>query len=179
MWYDYISFLLRRNRGVGIGVIITLIVNFVLIYLFSGAIYPIAGIIYTMLSVIVAFVAKDKAYCKKIISILVRSWDTNVIADKTDENVLLLSVAFLIGAMKIGVAIGIFVEVSMILFIALAILIVSGFLIEGYKSGMTLSGAYNIAKIVVKIYQFFTSLADKIMEFIVKVEFSILKIETK
>lgn len=163
----------------GIGVAIVLVANFVLIFLFSGLIFPIVGIIYTILSVIITFVAKDKKYCRLIISKLVKSWDISGIVDKEDENVLLLSIAFLIGSMKIGAAIGIFIEVSTVLFIALAILLAFGFLFEGYNSGMTVSGAYYIAKIVVKIYQFFNSLSDKIMELIVKIEFCALGIEAR
>ena len=86
-----------------------LVVNFVLIFLLSGAVFPFVGIIYTILSIVITFVAKDKHYCKIIISKLVRSWDTSGIVDEADENVLLLSIAFLIGSMKIGGAIGIFI----------------------------------------------------------------------
>lgn len=163
----------------GIGVIITLIVNFTLIAILTGSTFLGIGIVYTALSIAVTYFAKDKEYCKLVISKLVRSWDTSMIENKTDENALLLSIAFLVGAIKIGAAIGIIIEVSAILFIALAILIASGFLIEGYESGVTLSGAYYISKIVVKIYQYFNSFTDKVMQLVINIEFGVLKIETK
>lgn len=122
---------------------------------------------------------KKECYNKFIINLFVKNWNKNLLYNKRSENIIILSVAFLIGAMKIGAAIGIIVEVSIVLFIALAILIASGFIIEGYSSGMTLSGAYYIAKIVVKVYQLLEIVSDKIMDLIVKIEFSILGIEAK
>ena len=92
---------------------------------------------------------------------------------------ILLSVSFLVGAIKIGATIALFVEISAILFLALAILLATGFWFEGYKSGMTISGAYYISKFTVKIFQLFNSLFDKIMELIVKLEFMALGIEKK
>lgn len=42
-----------------------------------------------------------------------------------------------------------------------------------------ISGAYYISKFAVKIFQFFNSLFDKIMELVVKIEFLILGIDKK
>ncbi len=168
-----------NNNNIEIGTIIVLVFNFTLIYLFSGSIFVFVGIIYTVISILVTVLIKKECYIKFIINLFVRNWNKNLIYNKRSENVIMLSIAFLVGAIKIGTAIGIIIEVSMVLFIALAILIASGFIIEGYSSGMTLSGAYYIAKIIVKAYQFLGIVSDKIMDLIVKIEFSILKIETK
>lgn len=159
------------------GVVILLVINFSLIYFFTGAVYPIFGLCFTMISIIVSIVARDKKYCRKIISKFIRNWNLDGIEDEKDQNIILLSIAFLIEAIKVGAAIGIFVEVSAILLLALCILLASGFIIEGYSSGMTIGFAYNIAKIAVKVYQFFNSLTDRLMGFIVKVEFSALGIK--
>ncbi len=167
------------NNSIGIPTIIVLVMNFVLIYLFSGSIFVFIGIVYTALSILLTLLIKKECYNKFIINLFVKNWNKNLLYNKRSENIIILSVAFLIGAMKIGAAIGIIVEVSIVLFIALAILIASGFIIEGYSSGMTLSGAYYIAKIVVKVYQLLEIVSDKIMDLIVKIEFSILGIEAK
>ena len=63
--------------------------------------------------------------------------------------------------------------------IELIILLATGFWFDGYKSGMTISGAYYISKFTVKIFQLFNSLFDKIMELVVKIEFMALGIDKK
>lgn len=166
-----------------LGIFIVLMINFVLMYLFSGSIYFWVGIIYTIISIVLTLTLKNSQYSKVIIKLMVKSWNEDVLQNKEDENMILLSVAFLIGSMKIGAAIAIFVEVSAILFIALAILIATGFFVEGYGSGMTLGGAYNLGKWILKIGQFLFLFLDKvmgwIMDLIVKIEFSILRIEKR
>lgn len=159
-----------------VGVLIVLLLNFGLTYFFSGSIYYFVGILYTAISMVLTFSLRNSKYCYKVIDIFVRNWKNSEIIGEENRNTILLSVAFLIGAMKIGAAIAVFVEVSAILLLALIILLASGFWFDGYKSGMTISGAYYISKITIKIFQLFNSLFDKIMELIVKIEFMVLGI---
>lgn len=161
------------------GVVIVLLINFGLTFFFSGSIYYFIGLFYTLLSILLTFSLRKSTYCYKVINLLVVNWENCELIGKEGGNMILLSVAFLIGSIKIGTAIALFVEVSAILFLALAILLATGFWFDGYKSGMTISGAYYISKFAVKIFQFVNSLFDKIMELVVKIEFMVLGIDKK
>ena len=162
-----------------IGTWIVLILNFGLIYFFSGSVYSFVGIIYTALSVILTIALRNTRCCYGIMNVLFRNWrECGIVGDK-NGNAIMLSPAFLIGSMKIGAAIAIFVQFGAIAILALSILIASGFLFDENKSGMTISGAWFIAKILIKITYFFYSIFDKIMELVVKIEFKILGIEQK
>lgn len=161
------------------GVIIVLLLNFGLTFFFSGSIYYFVGIFYTLISILLTLCLRKSKYCYKVLNLLVINWENSELIGAESGNMILLSAAFLIGSIKIGAAITLFVEVSAILFLALAILLATGFWFDGYKSGMTISGAYYISKFAVKIFQFFNSLFDKIMELIVKIEFMILGIDKK
>ncbi len=161
------------------GVIIVLFLNFGLTFFFSGSIYYFVGIFYTLISILLTLCLRKSNYCYKVLNLLVRNWENSELIGAESGNMILLSAAFLIGSIKIGTAITLFVEVSAILFLALAILLATGFWFDGYKSGMTISGAYYISKFAVKIFQFFNSLFDKIIELVVKIEFMILGIDKK
>lgn len=161
------------------GVFIVLLLNFGLVYFFSGSIYHFVGIFYTAFAILLTLSLRKSKNCNKVISIFVRNWENSELIGEENGNMILLSVSFLVGAIKIGATIALFVEISAILFLALAILLATGFWFEGYKSGMTISGAYYISKFTVKIFQLFNSLFDKIMELIVKLEFMALGIEKK
>lgn len=161
------------------GTVIVFIINLGLIYYFSSSIYPVVGLLYTALALILTITLYDTRYCYGIINVLVRNWKKSEMIGEKNGNLIMLSVAFLIGAMKIGAVILMFVEFGAISIFVLAILIAFGFLFDGYKSGITISGAFFIAKIIVKIGIFFYSIFDKIMELVVKIEFKILGIEQK
>ena len=161
------------------GVVIVLLMNFGLTFFFSGSIYYSIGLFYTLLSILLTFSLRKSTYCYKVINLLVRNWESSELIGEEGGNMILLSVAFLIGSIKIGTAIALYVEVSAILFLDLAILLATGFWFDGYKSGMTISGAYYISKFAVKIFQFVNSLFDKIMELVVKIEFMVLGIDKK
>lgn len=132
-----------------------------------------------LMSILLTLSLRKSKYCYKVLNLLVINWENSELIGAESGNMILLSAAFLIGSIKIGAAITLFVEVSAILFLALAILLATGFWFDGYKSGMTISGAYYISKFAVKIFQFLNSLFDKIMELIVKIEFMILGIDKK
>lgn len=162
-----------------IGVVIVLLLNFGLTYFFSGSIYYFVGFFYTAMSILLTILLRKSNYCNKVIDLLVRNWENSELIGEEGGNMIMLSVAFLIGSIKIGAAIALFVEVSAILFFTLAILLATGFWFDGYKSGITISGAYYISKFTVKIFQFFNSLFDRIMELVVKIEFMVLGIDKK
>ncbi|MCI9412640.1 MAG: hypothetical protein HFG36_11335 [Eubacterium sp.] len=161
------------------GVFIVLLLNFGLVYFFSGSVYYFVGIFYTFIAILLTLLLKKSTKCYVLINIFVKNWENSELIGEENGNMILLSVAFLIGAIKIGAAIALFVEVSAILFLALAILLATGFWFDGYKSGMTISGAYYISKFAVKIFELFNSLFDRIMELIVKIEFIALGIDKK
>lgn len=156
-----------------------LTLNFLLIYVFSGLIYNFIGIVYTALSIILTFSLRNTKYCYNVINVLVKNWRKSEIIGDANGNTIMLSAAFLIGAMKIGAVIGTFVGFGATVLLVLAFLLACGFFFEGHTSGASISGVYYIAKIFVKIYQFLNSAFDKIMELIVKIEFKVLKIEPK
>ncbi len=161
------------------GVVIVLLLNFGLTYFFTGSIYYFVGVFYTAIAVLLTLLLRKSKYCYKMINLLVRNWENSELLGEENGNMILLSVAFLIGAIKIGAAIALFVEASAIIILALIILLATGFWFDGYKSGMTISGAYYISKFTVKIFQLFNSLFDKIMELVVKIEFMALGIDKK
>ena len=94
----------------------------------------------------------------------------------------MISVAFLALAIKIGVLIHIGFMFAATVILAFAILLASGFFFEGYSSGMTITGVFNISKIILKIYSFVESIQkwlDKLFELIIKGEYKILGIKVK
>lgn len=161
------------------GVVIVLLLNFGLTYFFTGSVYYFVGVFYTAISILLTLSLRKSKNCYKVINLLVWNWQNSELIGEENGNMILLSVAFLIGAIKVGAAIALFVEVSAILILALIILLATGFWFDGYKSGMTVSGAYYISKFTIKIFQFFNSLFDKIMELVVKIEFMILRVDKK
>ena len=82
--------------------------------------------------------------------------------NEQERNSCLVSIAFLILSLKVGAGIALIVEGLAIVLVAFCILIASGWLIEGRASGMSVGLAYNISKLVMKIYLFLNSLVDKL-----------------
>lgn len=158
-----------------IGKFIFLVMNFGLILFFTGNFYLMLGVICTVLSIIITLLFRNNFVGYYIISSQIKNYKDKI---GKENRVLLLSIAFLVLSMKLSAAIAIVVEISGILLIALAILIASGYIIEGRQSGMSIGLAYYLSKAVVKIYLLLSSLIDKIVELIVKFEFYILKIES-
>lgn len=78
-----------------------------------------------------------------------------------------------------GAAIALIIEGAAVIIIAFCILLASGWLFLGRESGMSVGLAYLISKLVMKIYLFCNSLADKLAMAVVRVEFSVLKIEER
>ena len=94
----------------------------------------------------------------------------------------MISVAFLSLAVKIGVLIKTGIYLVALLLVTVAILLASGFFFEGRSSGMSITGAYNISKILLKIYSFIEPVikwCDTLFEWIIKGEYKIVGIEVQ
>lgn len=159
--------------------IIILIINYILTLFFAGGYYPAVGVVLCIASVMFSLLDKGTVIGEYIVLSQIRSWNPGDLVEAKDKRPVLLSISFLTLSMKIGAAIAVFVEVSAVLLLAFCILIASGYLFEGRKSGMSIGGAWAISKLVVKVYLFFTSLVDKLADLIVKIEFALLKVEAE
>lgn len=104
-----------------------LLLNFGLVYFFSGSVYYFVGIFYTFIAILLTLLLRKSKQCYALINVFVKNWGNSELIGEENGNMILLSVAFLIGAIKIGAAIALFVEVSAILFLVLAILLATGF----------------------------------------------------
>lgn len=152
-------------------------INIMLTMFFAGSYYAGVGIIMGVISIIMSCFLKENkvAYC--IIKSQIKKYDLNILSDRKEHNSLLVSIAFLIMAVKIGAAIAMIVEGAAIILLAFCILLVSGWLLMGSSSGMSVGSAYNISRVVMKIYLLCNSLIEKLALLIVKMEFLLLKIE--
>lgn len=159
-----------------------IVFNTLIIYAFSGLVYSFIGIPYTALSLILTLLTlifgKSEFYYF-IIGLVLKKWKESKVLEVEGGEALLLSCAFLIGVMKIGAAIGVFVLTGATILIAFTILLVSGYFFEGKASGMTATGAYLIARIAAKITWFLTSIFDNLMEMLIKLQMKLLGIEGK
>lgn len=155
-----------------------LILNWILTGFFAGGYYPVVGIILSMLSIAFCLCDKGSGMGRFIIGSQIKKWKPEDIIENKERYSVLMSIAFLTLAMKIGAAIAAVIEFSAAVLIALAVLIASGYLFEGSNSGMTIGGAWAIGKLVVKLYIFLNSLVDKMAGVLVKIEFSVLGVES-
>ena len=159
--------------------IVVLIINFGLICFFTTPIYPLIGIVYTLLSILGTFLLSDSPFGQRIINKQITVWGENMGNDSDETNKILLSSAFLSLGMKIGAVITALVYGSAALMIAIALLLASGFFFSGSKSGVTPGGAFTLGKLLVKVYGFVTTIFDKVVELFVKLEFAFLGIDKK
>lgn len=161
--------------------IAVVICNLALTFVFSGSFLPeigfIVGTIYTIISGIGTFYLRDKEAGIKFINSHLVALDDGIHDEK--EKVILLSAAFMAVGMKIGTALGLAVGFGMVAILAFCILLATGYIIEGSGSGMTAKGAWQIAKLIIWIYNKLNGLYEFIAKCIVKLEFHILKIDIK
>ena len=152
--------------------IAVIIINLVLTYVFTGGflpeIGPIVGVVYVAISAFGIYYLRDKEAGLKFVNRHLIPLDDGM--HDIEEQEILISAAFLALGMKIGTALGLAVTFR---------LVASGFLIEGRKSGMTLSGAWSIAKGIIWIYNKLNGIYEFIAQQIVKLEFKILKVDMK
>lgn len=163
--------------------IIILLFNFWMTFFFSGNVFPTIGAVVTFISVVCSLCIPNSRVGKGINNVIIRSqiksWNMSDILEYGIEEKVLKSISFLVLSMKVGVIITTIFEVSCSLFIFCAIVIGSGYIIEQKDSGMDLGTAFFISVILVKIYSLLSSLFDRFVELIVKMEFKVLEIETK
>lgn len=161
--------------------IVVQVINLALAYFFTSSFLPdigiIVGVIYVVVSALGIYYLRDKKIGWKFVNWQLIPLDEGI--HDNEEMGILLSAAFLALGMKIGTALALAVSVSMTLAIAFCILLATGYIIEGRKSGMTVSGAWYIAKAVIWAYNKLNGLYDFIAQQIVKLEFYILKIDVK
>ena len=161
--------------------ILVVVINLGLTYFFVGGFLPKTGpfiaIVYILISIIGIFFLRNKEYWTKFVNYQLKSLDNGVRDIKERE--ILISAAFLALGMKIGTALALAVAFAGTVVIAFCILLASGFIIEGRKSGMSVGGAWTIAKVVVKVYNFINGVYDSIVTVIVKIEFKALKIDIR
>lgn len=168
-------------------IIITL--NTIGVFFFTGMDFPILGIALSILSMLCSIFFSEYVWMHVFATTVIRSHNIGKYFSKGNANRIVISVAFLSLAVKIGVLIktGIYLVALLLVTVALllvtvAILLASGFFFEGRSSGMSITGAYNISKILLKIYSFIEPVikwCDTLFEWIIKGEYKILGIEVQ
>lgn len=156
-------------------------VNLILSYIFISGFLPqigiITGIIYVIISVIGILYLKNENRWVKFVNSQIKP--TNGKSQEVYEIELIISVAFLALGMKIGTVLGLIVTFGLVVTLTFCILLTSGYIIEGRKSGMTIRKAWNSAKIIIWIFNKINGIYEFIAEKIAKVEFDILKVAVR
>lgn len=161
-------------------IIITL--NTIGVFFFTGMDFPIFGIALSILSILCSIFFSEYVWMHVFATTVIRSHNIGKYFSKGNANRIVISVAFLSLAVKIGVLIKTGIYLVALLLVTVAILLASGFFFEGRSSGMSITGAYNISKILLKIYSFIEPVikwCDTLFEWIIKVEYKILGIEVQ
>lgn len=161
-------------------IIITL--NTVGVFFFTGMDFPIFGIALSILSMLCSIFFSEYVWMHVFATTVIRSHNIGKYFSKGNANRIVISVAFLSLAVKIGVLIKTGIYLVALLLVTVAILLASGFFFEGRSSGMSITGAYNISKILLKIYSFIEPVIkwfDTLFEWIIKGEYKILGIEVQ
>lgn len=158
---------------------IVITINIILTVFFAGSYLIGVGLFMAILSMITICLFKENQIGYFIIQNQIKSYDKSLLLNNKEHNALLVSIAFLTLALKLGAAIALIIEGAAVIIIAFCILLASGWLFLGRESGMSVGLAYLISKLVMKIYLFCNSLADKLAMAVVRVEFSLLKIEER
>lgn len=154
-----------------------IILNVILGAAVMSAYYPVVGIAYVVLCVLMLTVGYNTVFGSFLIRTQMKKWGNKVDEIVFSEKRLLTSIACLTLSLKIGAAVALFVETGAALMIAFCILMAFGWFFEGAASGMTVSLSWGIARIAVKIFTLLSIGFDKIAEWIAKAELSILKID--
>ena len=161
-------------------IIITL--NTIGVFFFTGMDFPIFGIALSILSILCSIFFSEYVWMHVFATTVIRSHNIGKYFSKGNANRIVISVAFLSLAVKIGVLIKTGIYLVALLLVTVAILLASGFFFAGRSSGMSITGAYNISKILLKIYSFIEPVikwCDTLFEWIIKGEYKILGIEVQ
>ena len=152
------------------------------VFFFAGMDFPIFGIALSILSMLCSIFFSEYVWMHVFATTVIRSHNIGKYFSKGNANRIMISVAFLSLAVKIGVLIKTGIYLVALLLVTVAILLASGFFFEGRSSGMSITGAYNISKILLKIYSFIEPVikwCDTLFEWIIKGEYRILGIEVQ
>lgn len=152
------------------------------VFFFIGMDFPIFGIALSILSMLCSIFFSEYVWMHVFATTVIRSHNIGKYFSKGNANRIMISVAFLSLAVKIGVLIKTGIYLVALLLVTVAILLASGFFFEGRSSGMSITGAYNISKILLKIYSFIEPVikwCDTLFEWIIKGEYKILGIEVQ
>lgn len=152
------------------------------VFFFTGMDFPIFGIALSILSMLCSIFFSEYVWMHVFATTVIRSHNIGKYFSKGNANRIVISVAFLSLAVKIGVLIKTGIYLVALLLVTVAILLASGFFFEGRSSGMSITGAYNISKILLKIYSFIEPVikwCDTLFEWIIKGEYKILGIEVQ
>ncbi len=152
------------------------------VFFFIGMDFPIFGIALSILSMLCSIFFSEYVWMHVFATTVIRSHNIGKYFSKGNANRIVISVAFLSLAVKIGVLIKTGIYLVALLLVTVAILLASGFFFEGRSSGMSITGAYNISKILLKIYSFIEPVmkwCDTLFEWIIKGEYKILGIEVQ
>lgn len=152
------------------------------VFFFAGMDFPIFGIALSILSMLCSIFFSEYVWMHVFATTVIRSHNIGKYFSKGNANRIMISVAFLSLAVKIGVLIKTGIYLVALLLVTVAILLASGFFFEGRSSGMSITGAYNISKILLKIYSFIEPVikwCDTLFEWVIKGEYKILGIEVQ
>lgn len=158
--------------------IIILLVNFGFTFFFTHATYLLVGIIYTAMTILITFFFYNTQFAHMIVKHSLVSCGNELVEQGKIGKQVIISAACLTLGMEIEAILALITVFIGIGILALAIFIACNtvFSNEGpSKIGKSLL----IARLVTKIYLFFTSILDKIIEKLVEIEFRFLKIKRK
>lgn len=152
------------------------------VFFFAGMDFPIFGIALSILSMLCSIFFSEYVWMHVFATTVIRSHNIGKFFSKGNANRILISVAFLSLAVKIGVLIKTGIILIAILLVTVAILLASGFFFGGSSSGMSITGTFSISKILFKIYSFIEPIikwCDTLFELIIKGEYKLLGIKVK
>ena len=141
--------------------------------------YDFVGVGLFIVGLFIVATLKDTRFAHWLVQREILTYDVDAFFNEECTNQLLLSVAVLSIDMKICAAIGLIIEGGAALLVAIGILTAFGYLFEGPEGGMTIGGAFAIAKLLAKIGSFILSIWERVIIFIAKIEFGIFGIELK
>ena len=157
--------------------IVIIISNVILETFIAGASYRLIGVLVLAFSIIMLVIGCKNKFCMYVVTKQLRLCGNQIDNLVLREERLLISVACLSIAVKIGMGIALFVKIGAVGVIAVCILLAFGYFFEGAASGMTPGLSYTIARLLVKIYSFISITTDKIAMLIAKLELHLLHIE--
>lgn len=149
--------------------------NLAVIAVISTAAYPMVGIILTLISAFVTFALPFFTVGNFVIAYCLKHGNINLTRLNKQQKSMYLSLAMYTIVLKIAGAIGAFVTFGAIGILALAIWLATGWWWGGGLPGVL--NAAIIAKWAVNVYEFITSVGEKIIMGIVDIEMQILGIK--